>query len=357
MYSLQIQKLIVQKDLLDNPIDKIKLLQQAIQIADAHQDVEWAVELRWELIDQEISTVQRHFSLEALSWIIGIYEQDNALIDENDFLWLYIWVLHITMHDPDISATQRDTIVADFSKRFQRNGYSLQRLHEEYFLLYNYFGIQEKAQHYQNLIRQAPADDMARCTGCSQNMQVEYCLNFGDVEKAKVEAHEILNRKLVCDDCDLPDRTLARMSTALTKQNKLAEAKPFFDQGMQELARKNFPEDAFEWAIEFAYYLSKTNNAQAWEFIETHYPKYEPHRFLRYQMAIMMLGILKNTPSEKIKVQFPDWVPFFQNTAVYDKAALETAYYQEAKAIGQKMATREGLPAIAAHSDQQIAAF
>ena len=353
MYGLQIQKLIVKKDLLDNPIDKIKLLQQAIGLADTHQDVEWAINLRLELMEEELDTVQSHRSLEALSWIVGAYEQDSSVVDETSFLWQYKWVLDRVITNPNISATQRDAIVTDFSMRFQRNNYSLRPLYENYFGFYNYFGIQEKAQEYRDLRNQAGNDEMTDCPACELDTSVEYFINFENIEKAKAEAQDILNGKLSCNR--IPIRTLARLTMALAKENKLEEAKVFFDEGMKNLEAKGFRESDFKHTLEFAYYLSKTDNAEAWKLLEPHYPKQQPDDFMRYRLAITMLGILKNTSLSQIKAQFPDWVSFYQSTHEYDKTTLEKAYYEEAKAIGEKLAARENLPAIATHLAHTLA--
>lgn len=255
--------------------------------------------------------------------------------------------------DPNISTTQKEAIVADFSMRFQRNNYSLRPLYENYFGFYNYFGIQEKAKEYQDLRNQANNDEMSDCPACELDTLIEYFINFEGIEKAKAEAQDILNGKLSCNR--IPIRTLARFTLALAKQNKLDEAKPFFEEGIKNLTEKGFRESDFKHTLEFAYYLSKADCPEAWKLLETHYPKQQPNDFLRYRMAITMLGILKNTPTETIKVKFPDWVSFFQSSGEYEKAALEKAYYEDAKAIGEKLAARENLEAIAQHLDKALA--
>ncbi|OJJ19965.1 hypothetical protein BKI52_15925 [marine bacterium AO1-C] len=352
MYGLQIQKLIIKKDLLDNPADKIKLLQQAIGLADTHQDIEWAINLRLELMEEELDTPQSQLSLEALSWIIGAYEQDSSVVDETSFLWQYKWVLDNVITDPNVSVEQRDAIIADFSMRFQRNHYSLRPLYESYFRFHNYFGIQEKAKEYQALRNQEGNDEMSDCPACELDTTIGYLINFENIDKAKAEAQDILNGKLNCNR--IPIRTLARFTTALTKQNRLEEAKSFFEEGMKNLTQKGFRESDFKHTLEFAYYLSKTDNTEAWKLITAHYPKQQSEDFLRYRIAVMMLGILKNTPDGKINVQFPDWLGFFQHTAEYDKATLEKAYYEEAKTIGNKFAARENQEAVALHLDKSL---
>lgn len=355
MYGLQIQKLIVKKDLLENPEDKIKLLQQAISIADTHQDTEWSIDLRLDLMSEELDTSHHHLSLEAMSWIIGAYEQDSSVVDESSFLWQYKWVLDSVIKDPNVSEQQRDAIISDFSMRLQRNGYSLRPVYEGYFRFYNYFGIQSGARKYKDLRNQEAIDDITDCPACELDTSIEYYLNFEGVEKAQAEAKDILSGKLSCNR--IPICTLARFVTALTSQGKLDEAKGFFEDGLKHLSDNGFRGSDFKYTIQLAYYLSKTDNAEAWKLIEKHYLKDKPDDFLRYSIACMMLAILKNTFSDSIKVQFPAWVDFYQSDAIYDKAALEQAYEQEARAIAGKFAAREKQDAILSHLDQQLAMF
>jgi len=54
MYTLKIQKLRNQVARVDNTLEKVNLLTQAIRIADENQDIEWGYDLRLDLISEEI---------------------------------------------------------------------------------------------------------------------------------------------------------------------------------------------------------------------------------------------------------------------------------------------------------------
>lgn len=99
MYGREIQKLVACKECLTDPEDRTKLFQQAIWLSNGNKDIKSSVDLRLDLIEEEIFKTQQqhHLSIQAISWGIGAYEQNPSVIEEQDFLCQYKRVVnHVT---------------------------------------------------------------------------------------------------------------------------------------------------------------------------------------------------------------------------------------------------------------------
>lgn len=87
-YTLEIQKLLLQAQN-DNlhPREKANLLREAIRIADENEDVQWAVEMRLDLIYELNLLSADAEEIAVFSKILDSYENHKDQINEDDILW------------------------------------------------------------------------------------------------------------------------------------------------------------------------------------------------------------------------------------------------------------------------------
>ncbi len=357
MYGLEIQKLLIKKEELTLPQDKVKLLQQAITISDSNHDTEWSIHLRLEMMQEELDYLpSKMVSYEAISWIIGAYEEDPAIVDESSFLWQYKWMINYVIKNPSISKAQKDKIIEDYSMRMERNNYSLRPVYEDYYRFYTYFELEEKAKKYKAIRDSTPSDDMSDCKACELNSDFDYNLTFGSIDKAKADGNDILTEKETC--ARVPIVSYGNLVQKLTKENRLEEAKQYVEKGMHQLFKENeyIPRN-FEYLILFAYYYSKVDNDKAWRLLEKFYPSQATNEFSSYNIFLNMLGILKNTDKETITIKLPEWLSFYNSHNVYSKEDLYNYYYNEAKALLEKFASVENDEKILLHLDNNLKEF
>ncbi|WP_338793760.1 hypothetical protein [Bernardetia sp. MNP-M8] len=357
MYGLEIQKLLIKKEELTLPQDKVKLLQQAITISDSNHDTEWSIHLRLEMMQEELDYLpSKMVSYEAISWIIGAYEEDPAIVDESSFLWQYKWMINYVIKNPSISKAQKDKIIEDYSMRMERNNYSLRPVYEDYYRFYTYFELEEKAKKYKAIRDSTPSDDMSDCKACELNSDFDYNLTFGSIDKAKADGNDILTEKETC--ARVPIVSYGNLVQELTKENRLEEAKQYVEKGMHQLFKEHeyIPRN-FEYLILFAYYYSKVDNDEAWSLLEKFYPSQATNEFSSYNIFLNMLGILKNTDKETISIKLPEWLSFYNSDNIYSKEDLYNYYYNEAKALLEKFASVENDEKILLHLDNNLKEF
>ena len=92
-YTLEIQKLLLQTQNINlHPREKANLLKEAIRIADENEDVEWATELRLDLIYELNLHSADAEEITVFSKILDDYENHKDVIKEDDLLWKYKWI-------------------------------------------------------------------------------------------------------------------------------------------------------------------------------------------------------------------------------------------------------------------------
>ena len=100
-YTLEIQKLLLQAQN-DNlhPREKANLLKEAVRIADENEDIQWAVEMRLDLIYELNLLSADAEEIAVFSKILDNYENHKDLINEDDILWKYKWIWSCTFDLP-----------------------------------------------------------------------------------------------------------------------------------------------------------------------------------------------------------------------------------------------------------------
>lgn len=147
-YTLEIQKLLLQAQN-DNlhPREKANLLREAIRIADENEDVQWAVEMRLDLIYELNLLSADAEEIAVFSKILDSYENHKDQINEDDILWKYKWIWSCTFDLPSIPMEQVEAVGEDYKTRILRNGYSLRtyyhRLSVEYTKMREYAKAKE----------------------------------------------------------------------------------------------------------------------------------------------------------------------------------------------------------------------
>ena len=92
-YTLEIQKRLLQVENGNlSPREKSSLLREAIRIADENDDVQWAVEMRLDLIYELNQLSEDQEEITVFSRILDDYENNKDLIQEDDILWKYKWI-------------------------------------------------------------------------------------------------------------------------------------------------------------------------------------------------------------------------------------------------------------------------
>jgi len=233
LYTLKIQKLLNQGEELSLPEEKVKLLLQAIKIADENDDVEWGYDLRLMLIETERDVLFTKESIPAFAWILEVCDAHPDLFAETDFLWQYKWMMADLYDNPYVSKDQVHAALEDFKLRLQRNGYGLRAYYNE---LYSDALVQKDAaliQEYGEKLKTVTRDQMSDCEACEMDAEVSATFALQGFEQGHEQALPLLEKQYTC--VHVPMRTLANLCYEAFKNNQPELARKFCEKAETEL--------------------------------------------------------------------------------------------------------------------------
>lgn len=343
-YTLEIQKIMFQLE--DNvtltPKDKIKMLKQAVAIADDNEDVEWGFELRIRLIHECYYLANETDLITHFSWVLNAYEEHPGWFDESDFLWYYKWVLRSMYDNPNVPMEQINVIMEDFKTRLTRNGYSMRpyydRLYKEALTLNKF----DEARKYLELRNDAPDDSMSNCDACTIDDELDYYLKTGNFDEAYNRSQPLRERKLTCGL--VPVRTFCTLTYYAWKAGKEALAAELFEQADAEMEELENDENLMSQGGMLISYLASRDKDKARHYIEKCLPwTLEADGFCRYDFSAYMVEALKQWQGdESIELQLPQEFGLYNEAGQYDIKEMTAFFYQQARELAEAFEKRDG---------------
>ncbi|MDR0726385.1 MAG: hypothetical protein LBF59_10330 [Prevotellaceae bacterium] len=337
-YALQIQKLLIQRDGLSSPNDKIALLKQAINLADAHNDVEWGFDLRLDLIRDEKETSRCDESLPAFTWILDAYDKNPEQLDEEGFLWEYKWMLGSVRRNRLISLEQIDSIAEDFKTRLLRNGYSLRPYYTTKAHLALFLNNLEDARKYIDLRNQEVRDEMSNCRACELDDDVELELRLGNFEKALTVGNSMLTKKVTC--VHMPFSCYCTCVKYFQKAGDMTKAYEYFQKAEADLTNLSDTSQISEIGI-LIRFLTDYDREKAWTFFESHaHWNLNSEDYLDFLFSVSVLPLLASEAGKVLNIN-PS-LEWYREDNTYDLKEVYNFYYEKAKALSEQFDERNG---------------
>lgn len=337
-YTLQIQKLLLQRDRVVLPGDRITLLKQAINLADTHNDIEWGFDLRLDLIRDEKETSRCEESLPAFTWILDTYDKNPELFSEDSFLWEYKWMLGSVRRNSSVSMEQIDSIAEDFKERLQRNGYSLRPYYTVKVHLAFFLNDLDGAEKYIELRNKELRDEMSNCRACELDDDVELELRRGNFDKAIATGNSMLTKKLVC--AHMPFSCYCNCVKYFRKAGEMEKAHEYFLKAEADLSELSDTSQVSEIGI-MTGFLADYDREKAWAFFEQHaHWNVDSEDYLDFIFSINVLPLL-NEGGTRILNMNPS-LAWYRSDNTYDIKEVYNYYYKKAKDLAEKFDKRNG---------------
>jgi hypothetical protein len=338
-HNLEIQKLLLKVESSKHPEDKLNLMKQAIQIADANNDLDWGFDLRIDLIAYEKDTSHCVESFPAFAWLLNTYDSNPDMFNEDDFLWEYKWMAGSARRNADISRDQVEAIMSDLKERMKRNGYSDRAYYSIMIYWLLFLGEIEEAEKYLKLRDETPRDRMSHCPACELDTTVEFELIKGNFDQAIVEAHDLITKKLTCHV--MPLVTFCNLTYYLAKAND-PRADEYFIKAEEEVLGVQENDTSLISSIsDLIYYLTKNNKEKAWEYFQK-YADWEvgAEDSVSFDFSVNVLPLLKEGGQKQLNLSTK--LPYYREDNTYNIEELFTYYYNKAKGLAERFDKRNG---------------
>jgi hypothetical protein len=340
LHSLQIQKLLVKLDTVQSPYDKVKILKEAILIADAHNDVEWGFDLRKQIIAEEKDTSSCIEGLPAITWILETYGQYPDLFDEKDFMLEYKWMIQAARRNADVSMEQFSSIIEDYKVRLQRNGYSLHSYYSAKAHLEFQLQDFDKAEIYLNLRQNEKRDDLSFCEACEVHDLVEYELLTGNIDNALLVGKDLFSGRLYCKY--IPFQTICDCVSILDNSGHEQYAEKLFNvadaklESMQTTDMSNIG-----YVGKLIYYLIKKDKNKAWDLFEKYLTwSINCEDYYNFQFCSGVLSLFKGSGTHALNISSE--IPWYNASGVYELPVLYDYYKNQASNLAAKFDNRNG---------------
>jgi hypothetical protein len=329
-YLSDVEELMARADELADGPGRLALIEEAVRLADTHQDLGLGFELRGDLIRTATFSGYPEKSLVAFSWRLAQCDRDPRRFSEYDLLWEYKWVTDSLAAFPQITRGQIDDALTDMARRYERCGLGLQPVHKLRCLLaLDMQDLAEARAHYRAWKR-AGRDGGSDCLACEHNHEVKYFLATGQDDKALQTAGPILAGPLRC--AEIPHATLSLVLFPLLRQGRPGEAMAHHHRGYRLVAgNRKFVGEAGKHLT----FLALTDNlARAVKLFEKHLAwAVETRdlllRFDFYLAARFLLERVAEAGEGALKLRLPASFPAHQEGGRYEVAAL-AAWFEAA---------------------------
>lgn len=340
-YTLEIQKLLlqVQNDSL-HPREKANLLKEAIRIADENEDVEWATELRLELIYQLNLLSEDLEEIAVFSKILDDYENNKDVVDVYDLLWKYKWIWVCAFDVPEIPKEQVDAIGEDYKARILQNGYSLRSYYQCKAVMYIRMKRYKEAKECFDRMLDERVDDLT-CEACEINFMLDYYLETGRFEEAYSRAQPLISKQTTCFEANL--RAYMKLAYYAQKAGKPEIAADMCAHAEEALVGREKDEYMLLYLGLFVAYHFMINPERGWEYAERCISwSLRTNQNKRYRFSCDMVEALKYESRSEVHLSLPAEFPLYHSDGVYSVDELRGYFYRQAEELADKYDDRNG---------------
>jgi hypothetical protein len=339
----QIDDLLVQADDLEDGPAKIALLEEAVRLADGHDDLAEGFRTRLELIDAANFGGRPELMLVAFSWCLSQSDRDPQRFPEARLLWKYKWVVSNLPEFPQIGRDQIDSMLADLTGRYQRAGSTLHAVEDLRESLAIDMGDRAAAVAAHRAKGRIRPDRLSDCPACTLDGEITYRLFLGRYRQAVDIAGPIVNGRLKCNT--VPHRTFAKLLVPLLRLGQPATAIDYHLRGYRLVARD--PTFVYSFARHLTFLTLTENLARAVQLFEKHLPAAlaavsASERLEFYLASLLLLDRLAAEGKEERKLRLPASFPLHDGGGRYRVGELRDWFRREAGDLAGRFDRRNG---------------
>lgn len=346
-YALEIQKLLLETDRLTNPDDRISVFKEAIKLADANRDIEWAYDLRMELIRTEQYTNHSRESIPVFAWILDTHDNSPGMFSEVELLYEYKWLAGVAFNNLDVSREQIDNILDDFRKRLLRNDFTSREYYNIKINQSLFKGEKILAREYLELRDREPTDTMtSQASDLLTTIYVE--MLEGDFENAIKNIAEFVTYRYEHQMNII--HVYSGLIYYLGGKTYDKRVDKYFEEMDKEFSEmKKYPFQLYEMSL-MMYYMAKHRKDRAWVYFEQ-FVNWEQNAedAVRFDFALSVLPLLKDAgirSIESISVHHP----CYREDKTYDLNNL----YEHYLSLASDLSTRFDLRNHNKHFSEQL---
>lgn len=348
------QQLKKEYDKLERGKPRMAGIRYAIEAADKNNDLPYQLYFRLDLCHEST------FYDDSMDLFI-VFPEALALIDKhpdipvtpyNTFykngidhvLWVYKWVIETCEEYYQIPLEDCKRFAEDFKRRSLAFGYNLKPYYEHLYVFNKKIDPDYSEQCFREF-EKLPRDGIANCAACERNVEIEYYLRHGELQKAEELSQDIEDFTLTCGgDMIAWLRMKSHYMNYYLDRGEFEEAEIYCR--MMERNLNDYTE--YEQWEHFLYCYTYTNIGKALKIYKEHWKEWLnlrcPQEIFDADMYICMffrkLGEVRKGTTVKLNLD-PSF-PLYRENGQYPIAELYDFYHKRALDTAEKFDKRNG---------------
>jgi hypothetical protein len=322
---------------------RVALLEEAIRMADAANEIEQGFALRQDLVQAAMFSGFPEKVLVAFSWNLAQVDRAPEQFAEEDLLWEYKWVISCLYEFPQITVQQMNDALADLARRFKKNGATLRPIYTLRCKIARHTGDIDGVKETLPLWKEASRGYLSDCPACDRDSMVEMHAFLGQYRRALQSAEPILRGTMTCGE--VPHLTYAQLLLPLLHLDKLDEALEYHRLGYALVKENaNFLGEVATHLI-FKVLINDLNGGiKVFErhlrlALERHSPL---RRFQFFRSVVFLMRLLAKSPRHQRKLRLPESFPLHNANGTYNVAELGEWFDHEARSLAGQFDARNG---------------
>ena len=341
-YAQQVEELLASARGLGNGPAKVAIAEEAVRIADAHNDEGLGFEARQELIQAATFGGAPEVAMVAFAWCLARFDKDPRGIDAFGLLWKYKWVLDSAPDYPTVGRGQIADMLADMERRFLAAGSGMHPVHQTAREVYRVMGDLEAARAAHARVVKEQRDRLSNCPACEQHAQVKFYLDLGRPDRALKKAEPIVGGRMGC--AEVPHATYSYLLLPVLFAGDPATAAEYHRRGTRLIGTN--PKFLTQ-AARHVLFLAVTDNlTAAAKYLERHLANYAattcPAWRLEFGRAAAFLFDRLAEQPKPPRVRLPSNLELPAGTDGTDPAALRDHFAAEARELAAAFDARDG---------------
>jgi hypothetical protein len=344
-HAEQVERLLTEAGNLPHGPSRVDLCEEAVRLADLHNDADLAYRARQELIDAACFGGRPDLMIVAFTWCLAAFDRGDVSVWARDLLWRMKWVVGALPKFPEIDLATIHNMLDDMERRFREYDGSVQPvvgLRRSVALQTG--DLPAAAAAHKRFMRMNRSYFLSDCRACELDALADYWSNIGKNALGVRKAEELIDSGMRC--ARVPDCTYADVLIPMVKVGRAKDAMAYHKKGYP-LVRRNVG-DLLHWGDHMAFLSLTGNHPQAVRVLERHLPDVEASHdplgglsFFR-SMLIVVEGVAD--AKEKMKLRLPPESPFANATGEYVLADLACLVRDRVLELSRRFDRRNGNP-------------
>ncbi|HEX3149345.1 MAG TPA: hypothetical protein VHR66_14825 [Gemmataceae bacterium] len=339
----QIDRLLTQAEALPHGATRIDLCEEAVRIADMHNDTALAYRSRQELMDAACFGGRPDLLIVTFSWCLSVFDRgEESAVAPYELLWRMKWVMGAIAKFPDVKLETLHAMLDDMERRFRDYSGSIQPVVGMRRTVAQQTGDYKTAAAVHKQFMRLPRSFLSDCLACELNGHVGYWLDIGKNVLGLRKGEELIDSGMRC--AKVPDSTYADVLLPLLRVGRGEDAMRYHKKGYPLIRRD--VSAVWHWGEHMAFLALTGNSARAVKLLEAHLPtveaSHDPLGSLAFFRNMLLTIEVLAERKEKMKLRLPAGSPFARAEGDYVLADLAAEVRKRAVVLSRQFDRRNG---------------